>query len=196
MHGVDLDTVDTDLLAAQRRLAKRIHELADHLRGELIHLDVRGPHVREPGVRSAPPPLGRDDLVGQVADRFVLDERFQQRWQDHRTSRARTQLEEHLRATLVDLIHDFLRRRKDLGVLVHPPLPDDAHHRDEPWDEQTDVLIHPVLIELLDAFREPGLRFPFDHVRAFHRQHDHAVLDLDVAHLPGRKQRLIFRVHT
>ena len=196
MHGMDLDTVDPDLLAAQCRLSEGIHELADHLRRELIHLDVRGPDVREAGIRSTPPPLGRDDLVGKVADRFVLDERFQQRRQDHRTSRARAQLEEHLRTAFVDLIHDFLRRRKDLGVLVHPPFSHDAHHRDEPGDEQTDVLIHPVLIELLDALREPGLRLPFDHVRAFHRQHDHTVLDLDVAHLPRREQRFIFRVHT
>ena len=195
VDGVDLDAVDPDLLAAQGRLTERIHELVDHVLRELIHLDVRRPDVRQPLVRRAPPPLGGDDLVGEVADGFVLDERLQQRRQDHGTSRARAQLEEHLRAALMDLIHDFLCRSEDFGVLVHPPFPDDADHRDESRDEQTDVVVHTVLVELFDALREAGLGLPLDHVRAFHRQHDHTVLDLDIAYLPGGKQRFVFRIH-
>ena len=69
-------------------------------------------------------------------------------------------------------------------MFIDPFLPDDTDQRNEPGDEQTDILVLPVTVEFFDPFDEARFGLSLDHIRAFHGQHDDAVFDLCLADFP------------
>ena len=167
----------------------------DHVLRDVIHLDVRRPDVGLVPVGRSPPPFGHHDLGRQRFQHAGLHKRLEQRGQDHRPARARAKLKEDLRAAAMDLLDNRLDRLEHLRVLVDPLFADDADQRDQTRDKQTDVVIPAVTVERLDAFDKAAFRFPLDHVRTFHGQHDDAVFDFDRADLPRLEQGFVDGVH-
>ena len=195
VNGMDLHSVGSGLFAQLCGAAEGIDEFRYHFTGEMIHLYARIPDVGLVRIRRGPPPFGGEKRRSCRFQETFFHKRTKDRRQQHRSARAYADLEEDLCSAVMDLADDRLNGFKHFRMLVDPLLADDADKRDQTRDEQADIIVLPVAVEFSDIFDEAALCFPLDHVRSFHREHDYAVLDLNVSDLPRAEQRFVFRIH-
>ena len=186
VHGVDLNAVDAGLAQELRGLAEGLDALLDLLNGERLGLVVLLPAVRSIGGGGAEI-LSIHDGAGQLADYRVIETQTDHIGDGHRAAAAGGQLDEQLRAGLMELLHVLLQGLVDALVLIKPAVAHDVAHPLHSGEHQADA-VSGLLEQEVSGFliKVAGLH-PAEERGAAHRAHDYAVLDLDIADFPGCK---------
>ena len=187
---VDLHAVDAGVLQELCGLGKRVDHL---LNFRLRHL--AGRHLVRPAVRRR---AGRGcDLVeiherlGDGAQRLVGVELFHHLRDGKAAAEAGRQLDEQLRARLMELRHPFGQIVIHLFVLVQPLAVHRVIDRLTAGQDKTSVVFCYLENEARAVFVKMVDLHPAKQVRAAHARQNDAVFDLYLTDLPRRQQRLI-----
>ena len=187
---VDLDAVDARVLQELGALGKRVDEFLDLRLRHLARRDLVRPAVGRRAGR------GRDlieihERLGDGAQRLVRVELFHHLRDGEAPAEARRQLDEQLRARLVELRHPFGQILVHLLVLVQPLAVHRVIDRLTAGQDETGVVLcrleneaRAVLVKMVDLH-------PAEQVGAAHAGEHDAVFDLHLADLPRREQRLV-----
>ena len=194
VHGVHLDAVHARVLAHLCGLGERLHQLVDLLHGErAAHHAVR-PAVRRGG-RARKDVVHVEDGLAQRAEHLVLRHGHHQVVHGHRAAEARGDLDEQLRARLVEFLHVLFQLAELAGVLVQPA---PAHRIADGGDARQDeahVVLRALQKEVRGLLVKVVRLHPAEDGRAAHRAHHDAVLDLHIADLPRREECFVFLFH-
>ena len=194
MDSVNFNTVDPGFLEELGGLCKGFDLIVNLLDGHGAGLDLIVPAVRRG--RS-----GGGDIVkvgngaGELAEHRVLEQKDHGLRDSHGAAHARGELDEQLCTGLMELLHILLEILEHLLVLVQPTAADgvlDALHAGQ---DQADAVLRAVEQEVCRFFIEMARLHPAEQGRAAHGALDDAVLDLNIADLPRRKQGFILGIH-
>ena len=188
VNGVYFNAVNACITAKLCGLCESFNDLMNLLYGHFGALDI----VRPTGFLRA----GASKLVIRVNDgldqrarEFVFVERSNQFRDRPGTAHTRSQLNEELRARLMDLIHEFLQVLEHLRILPEPFAEEGIAQRCDTGDDQTNVVVcsfKEKLSSFLVEMATSDLK-PTEKRRTAHGAHNDAVLDLHVTDLPGCK---------
>ena len=91
----------------------------------------------------------------------------------------------------MQLVHKRLHRLKHLWILPKPFVAHHAAQRRHAGDKEPDTVLGTVDIKLMGLGLELALGKPFHDGGAFHRTHDEAVFDLNLADVHRGKENVI-----
>ena len=197
VDGVDLNAVDAGFAQTFRGLAEGVDHLLDLFFGQGAGFYAVVPAVGSIG-RGSAYVLHVDDGAGQFVEKIVLRELDHPVGDGHGAAGAGSQLDEQLRAGLVELFHVLLELFELIVVLIQPF---SAGNAERVLDELHSGENKPYAVlgsaeqEMRRFFVEVVGLHPAEKIRASHGALDYAVLDLYIAYLPGGKQCIVLFVH-
>ena len=197
MNGVDLHTVNAGVHEQLRGLAEGIDHLMDLFLRQRAGLDFGIPAVGGLGGGSADI-FHIQNALGDGAERLLLEHVDHHLVDGHAAAHAGGELDEELRARLVEFGHPLGELAEHALVLIQPVTAGNAHrvaHALHAGQHQTDVVLGAVEDVVCRFLIEVAGLQPAEEGRAAHGNLDNAVFDLAVADLPRSKQGTVLFVH-
>ena len=186
MDGVNLDAVDAGLAEQAGGLAEGLGALLNLGHGQRAGLIVLLPAVRRGGGAGAEV-LGVHDELADLAHGGVVKHHAHQVVDAHGAAAARGQLDEQLRAGLVEVLHILLELAEHLLIGVEPAVAHDVAHPLHAGQDKAHVVARGLKQEVGGFLIEVTRLHPAKEAGAAHRTHDDAVLYLHIADFPGSK---------
>ena len=194
MDSVNFNAVDPGFLKELGGLCKGFDLIVNFLDGHGAGLDLIVPAVRR-GRGGGGDIVKVGNGAGELAEHRVLEQKDHRLCDSHGAAHARGELDEQLCAGLMELLHVLLEVLEHLLVLVQPTAADSVLDALHAGQDQADAVLRAVKKEVCRFLIEVARLHPAEQGRAAHGALDDAVLDLNVADLPRRKQGFILGIH-
>ena len=189
-----LHAVHARFFAQLCRLRKGAHHLFDLLFRDGAALHVLRPARGQGGGRRAD--IGYvDDGSHERAEHSVFQEGDKWICDCEGTPESRRQLNEQLRARLVDLLHIRFELAEHSLIFIQPASAHKVFERSNAGNDEPDVVFRAFQKELRGDFIEVIRLHPAEQRRSAHRAENDPVFDLYVPYFPWRKEGFVFCVH-
>ena len=194
MYSVDLNTVNTCILAELCSLCESFYHLVDLFDSHHSGLDRRIPSVRSLACGSAAV-LDVYYRLCNSAECLVLEHLYEHVVDSHRTSESAGQLDEQLGTCLVELRHPLSEIFEHFLVLPEPSSAHCVSYALHARKYQTNTVLCTSENVVSSLFVEVARLEPTEQGCSSHGSLNDPVRNLYVSDLPRRKQRFIFLFH-
>ena len=189
MDSVDFNAVNPSFSQALGGLTEGLNHLMDFLDGHRAGLDILSPAVGGGGGRGAGI-LHVHYRGGKLVEQIVLCQHGHPAVYSHRAAKASGELNEELRAGLMELIHIGLESLEHSVILIQPLSAGDTHgitHALHAGQDKADAVLRAVEQEVCRLFVEMVRLQPAEKGSAAHGALHEAVLNLHITNLPWCK---------